>query len=205
MMETKPGDKVAQILTKMEKVIHQTADLSEKFLTFSEGGYPSKKTAAVGAIVHDSAIAALDGTGIKSSIVMSGELWNVECDGVQIERVIGSITKNAVEAVDGGEGGKIDVTAANVYLDRDEVPPLKAGRYVSISITDNGKGIPRENLPKIFDPYFTTSHQVSRKGLGMGLSISHSIIKRHSGAITVSSEVGAGTTFRVYLPVSPGN
>ncbi len=202
MMETKSldgGDRLAGIFDKMEKVVNQAANLSEKFLTFSEGGYPSKKAVAVGNVVHDSVLAALEGTGIRRGILMPGDLWDVKCDAAQIGRVIGDIAKNAVEAV--GEEGKIDVTAANVDLNPDDVPPLKAGRYVAVSITDNGRGIPRENLAKIFDPYFTTSRQVSKKGLGMGLSIAHSIIKRHNGAIAVSSEIGKGTTFRVYLPV----
>lgn len=194
-------NRFAEILAKMEKVVNQAAALSDKFLTFSEGGYPSKKTIAVGNTVHDSVLAALEGTAVKHSILLPGDLWEVECDTEQIGRVMGNITKNAVEAMGEREGGEITVTAANVRLKPDEVPPLKEGRYVSISITDNGRGIPREHLPRIFDPYFTTSREVNRKGLGMGLSIAHSIIKRHNGTIAVSSEIDAGTTFRVYLPV----
>jgi signal transduction histidine kinase len=96
----------------------------------------------------------------------------------------------------------MEVKAANVELKEDEVPPLPTGRYVVISVKDNGEGIPEKNLAKIFDPYFSTLEEYNRKGLGTGLTIAQAIIKRHNGTITVSSQVGAGTTFRIYLPAS---
>jgi signal transduction histidine kinase len=80
------------------------------------------------------------------------------------------------------------------------VPP---GDYAQISIRDNGRGIPEENLSKIFDPYFTTKGTVTQKGLGLGLTIVYSIIKKHGGYITVSSRVSHGTTVDIFLPVSP--
>jgi signal transduction histidine kinase len=71
-----------------------------------------------------------------------------------------------------------------------------------ISVKDNGEGIPRENLSRIFDPYFTTRDDYPRKGLGMGLAIAKAIIKRHKGTITVSSQPVTGTTFHIFLPAS---
>jgi len=76
--------------------------------------------------------------------------------------------------------------------------PIKEGKYVKIEIEDEGIGIPKEHLSKIFDPYFTTK----QKGSGLGLATSHSIIKRHDGYIAVESELGVGTTFYIYLPAS---
>ena len=76
--------------------------------------------------------------------------------------------------------------------------PLEEGRYVKISIQDQGIGIPRENLQRVFDPYFTTK----QTGTGLGLANSYSIIKKHGGYITAESEVGVGTTFHIYLPAS---
>ena len=69
-------------------------------------------------------------------------------------------------------------------------------------MADNGIGIPEENLNKIFDPYFSTKEMGSQKGMGLGLSICHSIIMRHGGHITVESRLGVGTTFHIYLPAS---
>ena len=71
-----------------------------------------------------------------------------------------------------------------------------------ISIKDQGIGIPQESLAKIFDPYFSTKEMGAQKGVGLGLSISDSIIKKHDGIITVESELGRGTTFSIYLPAS---
>jgi len=79
-------------------------------------------------------------------------------------------------------------------------PHLKAGRYVKISIIDQGIGIPEDHLNKIFDPYFTTK----QKGSGLGLAIAYSVIKNHGGHIAVESALGVGTTFHVYLPVFQG-
>lgn len=75
---------------------------------------------------------------------------------------------------------------------------MKPGSYLRISLADRGVGIAREHLPHIFDPYFTTK----QKGSGLGLATSYSIIKKHDGLLTVESELGRGTTFRIYLPAS---
>ncbi|HEC68280.1 MAG TPA: response regulator, partial [Candidatus Desulfofervidus auxilii] len=89
------------------------------------------------------------------------------------------------------------LTAENVTVSEGE----KKGRYVKISIVDQGIGIPKEHLPKIFEPYFTTK----QKGSGLGLAIVYSIIKKHDGYIEVETELGVGTTFKVYLPASLKN
>ncbi len=78
--------------------------------------------------------------------------------------------------------------------------PLQEGKYIKIVIQDEGTGIPEENLPRIFDPYFTTK----QKGSGFGLATDYSIVKRHDGHITVKSEVGTGTAFTIYLPAVEG-
>ena len=119
-----------------------------------------------------------------------------------------NLLSNAKEAMP--DGGKVGIEIDN-FDDGKKMVPLGSGRYVRISLQDNGKGIPEENLPKIFDPYFTTKDTYSQKGLGLGLSICHAILKRHKGHISVESESGIGTRVSVYLPaaveetkVSPG-
>lgn len=79
--------------------------------------------------------------------------------------------------------------------------PLKEGNYVKWSVRDHGIGIPQEDLFQIFDPYFTTKLEGSARGIGLGLTICYTIIKKHDGFITVESEPGVGSTFFVYLPV----
>jgi two-component system cell cycle sensor histidine kinase/response regulator CckA len=87
-------------------------------------------------------------------------------------------------------------------VDESGLPINIEDRYVRISIRDEGVGIPGQNLPKIFDPYFSTKDRGSQKGMGLGLTTAHSIIKGHNGHIHVISEVGVGTTFDIYLPAS---
>jgi CheY-like chemotaxis protein len=86
----------------------------------------------------------------------------------------------------------------NVHIDSGDMLPLKEGRYVKIEIQDQGEGIPKERLEKIFDPYFTTKESCR----GMGLPLVSAIIKKHHGHITVQTSIGAGTTFTAYLPAS---
>jgi CheY-like chemotaxis protein len=95
-------------------------------------------------------------------------------------------------------GGTITISATNQIVRLNEVPELKMGRYVCISIHDEGKGIPPMLLSKIFDPFFTTKET----GSGLGLAMCHSIIRKHNGAIVVNSVEGIGTTFVLYLPIA---
>jgi CheY-like chemotaxis protein len=114
----------------------------------------------------------------------------------QISQVINNLLINAAEAMPGG--GVITVRAENLTVGRGNTIPLAYGKYIKISIQDQGTGITPEHLKKIFDPYFTTKH----KGSGLGLAICYSIIKKHDGHINAESVLGSGTTFSVYLPAS---
>jgi len=120
-------------------------------------------------------------------------------DEGQISQVVQNIVINAVQAMP--SGGTIWITAHNAQLREGDVESLPAGAYVRVVFIDEGIGIPRENLSRVFDPYFTTKEV----GNGLGLSISYSIIERHNGRIEVESEPGLGTTFIVYLPAVEGS
>jgi signal transduction histidine kinase len=110
--------------------------------------------------------------------------------------VIENILINAKEAMT--DGGIVELIAENTITGTN-IKSLGRGNYVRIIIKDHGKGIPPENLPRIFDPYFTTKKNKERGGIGLGLAISDSIIKYHNGLITVESIVNSGTTFSIYL------
>ncbi len=124
-------------------------------------------------------------------------LWPVEIDEGQISQVIHNLVLNAQQAMP--EGGTLKIRAENTTTDQAKGLPLKEGSYIQITVQDLGVGIPKENLPKIFDPYFTTK----QKGSGLGLSTSYSIIRKHDGHMTVDSEPGKGSTFSIYLPAFP--
>jgi CheY-like chemotaxis protein len=103
---------------------------------------------------------------------------------------------NAIQAMPGG--GSIEVSADNVALVAGQDVVLPAGRYLRISVTDHGIGIPREYLARVFDPFFTTK----QKGHGLGLATCYSIVKRHGGCIQAESEPGKGSTFHIFLPAA---
>jgi two-component system, cell cycle sensor histidine kinase and response regulator CckA len=108
---------------------------------------------------------------------------------------------NAVEAMPGG--GTLKIKAENLCFahgDTDPDLPLKPGDYVHVSIQDQGGGIPKEHLDKIFDPYFSTKAMGTQKGMGLGLATAYAIVEKHGGHITINSSSGAGTTVNIYLP-----
>ncbi|NIS38664.1 response regulator, partial [Candidatus Saccharibacteria bacterium] len=111
--------------------------------------------------------------------------------------VLNNLILNADQAMP--EGGTINLIAENFERHNDPNLPLPAGKYIKITIKDQGVGIPKQHLKKIFDPYFTTKS----KGSGLGLANTYSIIKKHNGLIEAESEAGKGATFTIYLPASP--
>jgi CheY-like chemotaxis protein len=138
---------------------------------------------------------ALRGSKVKCHFFIPENLWPAEVDEGQISQVINNLIINADQAMP--EGGIIKVEAENKTIEpgHDLLPP---GKYVRISITDEGVGIPEQYFSKIFDPYFTTK----QKGSGLGLATSYSIIKQHNGHIEVESLIEKGSTFTVWLPAS---
>jgi PAS domain S-box-containing protein len=199
-MNVPDGSKAEIVLTRMEKVLQSTAELAEKFISLSDGGFSFKRLANIRGPIKDAVRSEIGSSKIRAVFQLPGDLWPVYCDIGQIKQVLRNLTHNAVEAMAGR--GVLRVTAANVTLTGDELPPLQEGQYISISVKDNGEGISPENLSRIFDPYFTTRREYNRKGQGMGLSIADAAIKRHNGAITVSSSLAEGSTFTIYLPSS---
>jgi len=113
-----------------------------------------------------------------------------------MNQTITNLVINADEAMP--QGGLLNIGAKNTVIKRKSALPLPAGKYVEITIQDFGVGIPEEHLGSIFEPYFTTKQKES----GLGLATTYSVIKKHDGYITAESELGAGTTFHIYLPAS---
>jgi CheY-like chemotaxis protein len=117
-----------------------------------------------------------------------------------MEEAFRNILTNAKEAMP--NGGHITVKAENVLFSQQGLLNQREGNYVKIAFIDKGSGIPDELLEKIFDPYFSTKEMGVKKGMGLGLSITHSIIKKHNGLITVKSVLGKGATFNIFLPTT---
>ncbi|MGD0282589.1 MAG: ATP-binding protein [Dissulfurispiraceae bacterium] len=183
------------MLEQAEKALHMSVNLTTQLLTFSKGGKPLKKKIPLESVIDNSVRFALSGSRSGYRINLDTDLWHVEADEGQIGQVIQNIVLNAEQAMP--LGGTIVIAGKNVLTGEKGIPRLpEEGKYVEISVQDSGIGIPEEYLPKIFDPYFTTK----AKGSGLGLATCYSIIKNHGGAIHVSSKIGKGATFYVYLP-----
>ncbi|MDP6777005.1 MAG: ATP-binding protein, partial [Candidatus Latescibacteria bacterium] len=189
-------DETQRRLREAEAASIQARSLTHQLLTFSKGGTPVKKTVAVEGLMKDAVGFSLRGANVVGKFSFSEDLGAVEVDEGQIGQVLNNLVINAKQAMP--EGGSIDVSAGNVDVMADSALPLEPGRYVRISVADQGTGIPAAHLSRIFDPYFTTKQE----GSGLGLAVCYSVINGHDGHITVESELGVGSTFHVYLPAS---
>ena len=190
-------DKLAKRLSEAERASLRARDLTQQLLTFAKGGIPIKTTTCVRELLKESSEFAVRGSNSRCEFSIAEDLWSVEVDEGQIAQVINNLVINAKQAMP--EGGVVNIAAENQYIKEQGTPSGK--RYIMISIEDSGVGIPQEYLSKIFDPYFTTKQE----GNGLGLATCYSIIKKHDGSITVESEPGRGTVFKILLPAASGS
>src|SRR5437773_990715 len=144
----------------------------------------------------------LHGTAERCTFQLLQDLWTVEADEIQLMQTFSNVFINAQEAMP--HGGVITVTAENV-VEADQrcesALPVVPGNYLRVSIVDEGIGIPREHIGRIFDPYFSTK----QRGSGLGLATTYSIVKNHGGFLVIESNLGRGTAVRVSLPASSGD
>jgi len=187
-------------MNQAEKSCLQAKELTSRLITFSKGGGPLRKKVMIAPFLRDAAAFFLSGSNVRCEFEFSDFLWPLEIDMGQMQQVVRHLIVNAQEAMP--EGGTILIRVDNVNLESEEVPTLKKGPYVRISFNDHGGGIPREYQAKVFDPYFTTKPMGNIKGAGLGLAICYSIVKKHEGYLSLSSKLGVGTTFTIYLPAS---
>ena len=188
--------KVAEFLTKAELAVKQARDLSQQLLTFAKGGVPLKEPLALPQFIKEIANFVVRGSHVLVEFEVAEDLWPVEADPSQISQVLNNLLINALQAMP--EGGVITLRAKNLWLEEGNPYQLPPGKYVRLEVEDQGVGIPKRILDRIFDPYFTTK----KEGNGLGLAIVHSIIKKHGGHIEVFSREGKGTRFVIYLPAT---
>jgi two-component system cell cycle sensor histidine kinase/response regulator CckA len=196
LLKLEEGSKMHTLLRAGEKACLRARELTRQLLTFSRGGEPVKENASIAELIRESANFALRGSNVTCIYSFAENLLPVEVDKGQIGQVIQNLILNADQAMP--KGGTIEVSARNVSLKNREVSLLKQGKYIKITLKDEGIGIDEQFHQKIFDPYFSTKS----KGSGLGLSVVYSIINKHNGAVTVDSQPGKGTLFTIYLPAS---
>ncbi|MFA6413166.1 MAG: PAS domain S-box protein [Syntrophales bacterium] len=194
-----PNNKACRYLDSAQRCIDQTGELTSRLITFSKGGFPLRKSCDVEGLVRDSVHSIVKEADVQTAFDFADDLWPTEIDEMQMKQCFYNLTTNAMEAMP--EGGKLTVRTENVDIPKGAAVPMKKGSYVKITFADEGVGIPVEHLDKVFDPYFSTKEMGARKGMGLGLSVCYSVLKKHEGYILVDSKPGKGTAVNLYLPV----
>ncbi len=183
-------------LKKAEKASLRAKGLTQQLLTFAKGGAPIKKLSGIADLVRDSVDFSLRGSNVKQEYQFAPDLWTAAVDEDQLSQVVQNLVINAGQAMP--DGGSLTVKGKNITLGSDNHTGLPAGRYLLLTVADEGYGISRQDQDKIFDPYFSRKES----GSGLGLAVAYAIMKKHDGRITVDSVPGTGTTFSLYLPAA---
>jgi len=199
-INAEPGSKTESMLTIAEQASGSARELGTRLLTFAKGGNSCMKVTQLRQYLKEDVEAELNShPAIKLFFDLPDDLPLVMLDIDQIRQVIASLVINAREAMP--QGGTLNVSASTTTLSAENNHALPPGEYLYVLFEDTGVGIPPENMPKIFDPYFSTKEMGIQKGMGLGLAICYSIIKHHYGQIQAESRPGEGTRIRIYLPV----
>ncbi len=198
---TKDNEKIKKYTEGISGAVDKTKDFIKKLLSFSKRQIYETKNYDINEVLREE-IKLLKPT-IRENITLSFDLASeplyVNIDRNQFTQVLLNLLVNAMDAMP--EGGDIKIRISKSFIDSYTAQiysNLKEGAFVCISFSDTGVGIPEEIRDKIFEPFFTTKPE----GTGLGLSTVYNIIKQHGGFINVYSEVGIGTTFKIYLPLS---
>jgi len=202
--ETATDAEGRKLLASIEMSTRRGADIVKQLLTFARGIEGERVMLQPRHLVKElvKMIRATFPKTITLDTQISSDLWTIISDATQLHQVLLNLCVNARDALP--EGGNLSVTAINVMLDEQYAsmnPEAKPGPYIELKVADTGVGIPPTIIDQIFDPFFTTKEV--GKGTGLGLSTVLGIVKSHSGFVTVQSEVGRGSTFKVFLPAKP--
>ncbi|HEU0017944.1 MAG TPA: CHASE3 domain-containing protein [Methyloceanibacter sp.] len=198
------GDVVAKLETPLESAMkgaQSSAQLTQRLLAFSRRQALEPDRLDVNRLISGmlEMFRRTLGSDISIETVLGAGLWSAFADAHQLENVVLNLALNAKAAMP--DGGCLTIETANTYLDDAYVRrfgDVKAGQYVVLCVTDTGAGIPAEILDQVFDPFFTT--KPAGEGSGLGLAMVHGFVKQSGGHVRIYSEVGSGTTVKIYLP-----
>lgn len=197
-----PDSRHFEYADTIERSARRAAELTEHLLGFAQGGKYETRPMDLNRLIEETInlIRRTFDRAIDIEIELGDDIPTVQADPAQLQRVIVNLCINARDAMP--EGGTLHIATAPERIDGEAAAreSVAAGRYVSLTVRDTGEGIPPDLLKKIFDPFFTTKSK--DKGTGLGLSMVYGVVQNHRGFIRVESAVGAGSTFRVFLPVS---
>jgi len=198
--------RLAEDVREIRKAADRAATLTRQLLAFSRKQVLTPRPINLNQVIADleKLLRRLLGDDIQLRTVLDPGIGTVHADPGQVEQVVMNLALNARDAMP--DGGPLEIRTTQAELDASYVrgrPYVIPGAYAAIWVTDRGTGIPRDVLPHLFEPYFTTKDP--GKGTGLGLATVFGIVKQSGGHIEVYSEVGLGSTFKVYLPVISEN
>jgi len=203
LMRLSKEDPLYKKVEEIKKAGEKAASLTRQLLAFSRKQILKPKVININEIITNmkNMLRRLIGEDVQLRTSLGSDLGRVECDPAQIEQVFMNLVINAKDAMP--KGGKITIESTNIDLDETYAGKhgikLKPGPYVLLEVSDTGMGMDKDIQNQIFEPFFTTKEK--GKGTGLGLSTVYGIVKQSGGFIWVYSEVGLGTTFKIYLPV----
>jgi two-component system, cell cycle sensor histidine kinase and response regulator CckA len=186
-------------LGKAMAAANRAKQLAARLLTFSQGGHPIRRQVEVENLITKAVANTADNRSVRIRTEMDPECRLLWCDEAQIQQAAENVIVNACESMP--SGGEVIIKADCTHVDRSFPAGLLPGGYLRISVSDRGAGIPGEIKDKIFDPYFTTKPMGAEKGCGLGLAITHSIVHKHRGYVSVENRPGGGTTVAILLPL----
>jgi two-component system, cell cycle sensor histidine kinase and response regulator CckA len=200
-MEIHDTDKILHYLDEIRRAAEQSRDITIRLLAFSRQQVISPQTLEANRVIADTlkSLSRLIGEHISISFEPFDNLWNIQMDPVQLDQVVMNLAINARDAMP--DGGSLVIETGNITMDTESCRSIidaVPGDYVMVTFSDSGTGMDKETLTHIFEPFFTTKEV--GKGTGLGLATIHGITRQNNGFIDVTSNVGQGTEFKVYIP-----
>ena len=200
-MRAEPGGPVAAKMETVLGVVSKASSLIDRLLAFSRQQPVEAQVVNLNRLIDDpeKMIVRSIGEDTRLESRLEPDLWNTEIDPAQLEQVVLNLLVNARQAMP--SGGVVTIETANIELAESygaNDALVRAGEYVMLAVSDDGPGIPAENLDRIFEPFFTTKDRSSNNGLG--LATIYGIVNQNGGHVRVQSELGQGATFKIYLP-----
>ncbi|MFT5727071.1 MAG: signal transduction histidine kinase/ActR/RegA family two-component response regulator [Desulforhopalus sp.] len=201
LIDMDPANPLGKSLLQIQKAAQRSSDFTKQLLAFARKQTIAPKVINLNETLEGmlTMLRRLIGEDIELIWRLQTDLWAVKMDPSQVDQILANLCLNARDAII--EGGQINIETENIVCDTDyciDHEDFVPGNYVVTSVSDNGRGIGKENIDKLFEPFFTTKEV--GKGTGLGLATVYGIVKQNNGFINAYSEAGPGATFKIYLP-----